>query len=475
MGTESDKPRSATAGPSRTLGSYPIRPLISRNSRSQANPPLTTALPPAPGNIPALAPGETQGRRLEPVLQRDLGPRLQADLSAVRIHTGAGVAESVAALNARAYTVGPDIMFGAGQFDPSSNSGRELLIHELAHTAQPQGTSTRSVSQPHDASEREADQVAETVMQGGIAAPRVTPAASVQREPLEDSKPTAYPSVLDRMLDKASPFLAAAVGSATLEGFDTGKSDLKPQHHAQLKQAAGRIEILLHQYPQSQITVTGHTDTVGTEARNDELGLERANTVAAALRESGVPPATLIVKSAGESAPQAVKTADQTPNAHNRRVQVDFDPKAPLQTSPAPQLEQQSPVQPVRPLFPPPVDLQPHRHIEPPDPKQVDPDFWKPIPPAPRGSGPKSPLDVISEALIDPIVDGVTHPLGLSRDKRQWLKERARDAVKAGIPKLARQAAQSAGVQDQQALDAIEKATEAAIQTKGAGPPTTPP
>jgi hypothetical protein len=47
--------------------------------------------------------------------------------------------------------------------------------------------------------------------------------------------------------------------------------------------------------------------------------------------------------------------------------------------------------------------------------------------------------------------------------------------VKAGIPKLARQAAQSAGVQDQQALDAIEKATEAAIQTKGAGPPTTPP
>jgi hypothetical protein len=61
------------------------------------------------------------------------------DLSGVRVHTDARAAESAAAVNARAYTVGNDIVFGAGQFKPGTSEGRRLIAHELTHTFQQGG------------------------------------------------------------------------------------------------------------------------------------------------------------------------------------------------------------------------------------------------------------------------------------------------------------------------------------------------
>jgi hypothetical protein len=61
------------------------------------------------------------------------------DLDKVRIHTGTQAAESARAVNARAYTVGNDIVFGEGQYDPASEAGRHLLGHELTHTLQQHG------------------------------------------------------------------------------------------------------------------------------------------------------------------------------------------------------------------------------------------------------------------------------------------------------------------------------------------------
>ena len=58
------------------------------------------------------------------------------DLSHVRIHTDARAAESARVVNARAYTVGNNIVFGAGQFAPGSYKGRRLIAHELTHVAQ---------------------------------------------------------------------------------------------------------------------------------------------------------------------------------------------------------------------------------------------------------------------------------------------------------------------------------------------------
>jgi hypothetical protein len=62
--------------------------------------------------------------------------RLGADLSQVRLHTDATAAESARALQARAYTVGDDVVFNANQFAPGSFEGRKLLAHELGHVIQ---------------------------------------------------------------------------------------------------------------------------------------------------------------------------------------------------------------------------------------------------------------------------------------------------------------------------------------------------
>jgi hypothetical protein len=54
----------------------------------------------------------------------------------VRVHDGADAASAARSIHALAYTVGTDIVFGCGQYEPSSEKGRQLLAHELTHTIQ---------------------------------------------------------------------------------------------------------------------------------------------------------------------------------------------------------------------------------------------------------------------------------------------------------------------------------------------------
>jgi len=63
-------------------------------------------------------------------------PRFGQDFGQVRLHTGAQAAESARALNARAFTVGQDVVFGAGQYAPGTGDGRRLLAHEMTHVVQ---------------------------------------------------------------------------------------------------------------------------------------------------------------------------------------------------------------------------------------------------------------------------------------------------------------------------------------------------
>jgi hypothetical protein len=62
--------------------------------------------------------------------------RFAADFSGVRLHTGAAAAEAARTLHAHAYTVGRDLVFGAGEFAPHTGAGRRLLAHELTHVLQ---------------------------------------------------------------------------------------------------------------------------------------------------------------------------------------------------------------------------------------------------------------------------------------------------------------------------------------------------
>lgn len=76
------------------------------------------------------------GRPLDAATRAYFEPRFGADFSTVRIHTDTHAAESAAAVNALAYTVGRDMVFNSGQYAPHRDSGRRLLAHELAHVVQ---------------------------------------------------------------------------------------------------------------------------------------------------------------------------------------------------------------------------------------------------------------------------------------------------------------------------------------------------
>jgi hypothetical protein len=109
------------------------------------------------------------GQPLEAEARAFMEPRFGYDFSQVRVHTDAKAAESARMINALAYTVGQDIVFDAGQYSLGINSGQKLVAHELAHVIQ-----QRSEAQPglvigkaSKECERQADQVAQVITQGG--------------------------------------------------------------------------------------------------------------------------------------------------------------------------------------------------------------------------------------------------------------------------------------------------------------------
>lgn len=72
-------------------------------------------------------------------------PRFGYDFGGVRIHTDGESAQLNRALGAAAFTIGRDIFFGAGRFQPQTSAGRRLLAHELTHTVQ-QGSASSLAS-----------------------------------------------------------------------------------------------------------------------------------------------------------------------------------------------------------------------------------------------------------------------------------------------------------------------------------------
>lgn len=81
------------------------------------------------------------GQAIHPATRNFMESRFQKDFSTVRVHVDEKAVESTRALQARAYTIGQDIVFGLNQYSPQTESGQLLLAHELTHVLQ-QSTST---------------------------------------------------------------------------------------------------------------------------------------------------------------------------------------------------------------------------------------------------------------------------------------------------------------------------------------------
>ena len=99
--------------------------------------------------------------------------------------------------------------------------------------------------------------------------------------------------------------------------FAFGSAAVQPQFQGTLNQVAQTLS----QYNQTYIDIIGHTDSVGTDAANQTLSVNRANSVANYLANQGVNRARIATQGMGESQPVA-SNDDEVGRAQNRRVNI---------------------------------------------------------------------------------------------------------------------------------------------------------
>ncbi len=102
-----------------------------QTKRVQADTPGQDVAPPVVHDVLA-----SPGRPLDTSTRVFMEQRFGRDFGQVRVHSDAQAAESASAIGALAYTVAPNIVFGAGQYAPHTTAGRALLAHELTHVVQ---------------------------------------------------------------------------------------------------------------------------------------------------------------------------------------------------------------------------------------------------------------------------------------------------------------------------------------------------
>jgi outer membrane protein OmpA-like peptidoglycan-associated protein len=206
------------------------------------------------------------------------------DLNDVRIHTDARAAESARAVNARAYTVGRDVVFGQGEYEPQSSRGQRLLAHELAHVVQ-QGSAGSG--------------------------------AEVQREVRESNFPGG-----GRVDEEQT-------GLHRIWNFDVGSPVLKSEHLAAIKKLAEKIkESLDPDDADEQVDLEGQASSTGTAASNETLAKQRAEAVKKALVKEGVAEGKIRVTVVGEAKSEVGTTQENF--ARSRAVRLLFFPRTKL-------------------------------------------------------------------------------------------------------------------------------------------------
>jgi hypothetical protein len=116
--------------------------------------------------------GSGGGSPLDASTRSTMESAFGASFGDVRVHTDDKASSSAESVGANAYTVGSDMVFKKGQYDPGSASGQKTIAHELSHVVQQSkgpvdGTAAPGgirVSDPSDRFEREADATAEQVL-----------------------------------------------------------------------------------------------------------------------------------------------------------------------------------------------------------------------------------------------------------------------------------------------------------------------
>lgn len=238
---------------------------------------------------------QSSGKPLDPATRGDFESSFRQDFDNVRIHADVRAAQSARSIGALAYTSGHDIVFGPGQYQPGSSSGRRLIAHELAHTAQQSGASPAGplkIGPPGGDHERSAEESANRFSRGVT-----TPAARlgqppagtgiVQRAPAPEGPESAGATpekYAARPLGETKPVPTPGQEFAEhqIAEFDVEPGTKRPWN---LNNLAKRIVGELSGSSRAFVRIFGVYPTKAGEANPSAAGLERAQVVKSGLMQ----------------------------------------------------------------------------------------------------------------------------------------------------------------------------------------------
>jgi hypothetical protein len=263
----------------------------------------------------------SSGAPLPETLQRKFESSLGTDLSSVRVHTGGASETAAHAVGAQAYTVGQDIHFGAGKFDPSSSAGEHLLAHEVAHTVQQRGGSggpqfKLEVSTPHDAAEHEADRAADAMIVGERAAVSSTGSGRAFRDALANEMSSAADKAEQGGIAAAA---ASGVPNATTIGsVDEAKATVAaidaatPELQSAVSEGAGTSDNLTANVT-ARTTVNSYIDDLTVQQRHVDAFINQFVKYSADYQRINADAKTLTAsaQAATGEAPRATSFAEQ--------------------------------------------------------------------------------------------------------------------------------------------------------------------
>lgn len=255
--------------------------------------------------VPAVTPAVQQtlqsaGQPMDNGTRSFMEQRFGYDFGQVQIHNDSLAHQSSADISAHAFTHGSHIVFGAGQYQPHTSSGRQLLAHELTHVVQ----------QNHSSIKRK---------QG-----------LVQRAP-KDIPMTRDAEIRQSMTSPGQFDFTPSTMTVSIYNFGINKHDLKKEH----KKILDEIALLVKIMPPDKwdILITGEADSTGEPELNNPLSENRANEVKKYIKKaSGVS-----LRSLGEGEDNPIASNENVSGrTRNRRVDIRFIPKFKIIPPPPP-------------------------------------------------------------------------------------------------------------------------------------------
>jgi len=257
------------------------------------------------------------GHLLDSTTRGFMEQRFGHDFTQVRVHTESSAVASAEAIGARAYTIGEDIVFGAGAYAPGTAAGRHLIAHELTHALQqrqaPAIQAKAPTSSPRGADEQQADRIADAVMAGS------EPAAVAFAAPFGQIQRACTPAHIGAPAGCA-PQPSTFIPGEKLVKFNFDCDTFATGQQADLVRFAGTIAST------GPVTIHGYASTDGDPTYNQNLSCARALATKTVLEANGVGAARIATQRHGP-----------TPGPVDERRSATIEaPIAPTPPTPAP-------------------------------------------------------------------------------------------------------------------------------------------